>query len=68
MGPTICIVDVIKIWILAYKIAEIMLFKNVCAHVDIFPGDLAEAEGLIFCLPGWVLGILLAIILCEFIK
>lgn len=49
MGPTICIVDVIKIWILAYKIAEIMLFKNVCAHVDIFPSDLAEAEGYFVC-------------------
>lgn len=26
-----------------------MLFKNVCAHVDIFPGDLAEAEGYFVC-------------------
>lgn len=39
----------LKLLILAYKIAEIMLFKNVCAHVDIFPGDLAEAEGYFVC-------------------
>lgn len=39
MGPTICMVDVIKVinlCIYVDKIVGIMLFKNVCAHLDIF--------------------------------
>lgn len=50
MGPTICIVDVIKIINFGLQnCVQIMLFKNVCAHVGIFPGDLAEAEGYFVC-------------------